>query len=126
MTNRPRRWLEINGHVNALSNHMERHGYNRRKVDTLARKYKTRSAELPLDVLSEFFGCPVKQVSQPGNWQEILYGSKRGAQKDVPKGKPKRGCAPRKAKRVDVTADPVARFLRMRLTRTPSDHACYY
>lgn len=126
MTKRPRRWLKINGQTNVLSNHMERHGYSRRKIDTLARKHKTRSAELPLDVLSEFFGHPVTEVSQPGNWQEILYGSKRGTQKSVPKGKPKGSYAARKAKEVEPVADPVMRFLRARLTRTPSDHTCYY
>lgn len=126
---RPRRWLEINGHKNVLRNHLVNHGISKWKGTVLAKQLECTPSEIPLEALSEVFGCEVKEAEQPKDWQQILYGSNRGAQKNVPKGKKKQTYAARKERQVEVydrIDEPVKQFLVMQLNRNPDHTASYY
>lgn len=109
---RARIWLEHNGKVNTLTGHLAAAGYRRQFATTLAKRFKCRPAELPLHVLEEYLGGPVRRVPQPENWADIVYGA---GNHPFAKRPHRAGMRPG-----DVERTPEVRFLTMPAPHTAS------
>lgn len=115
-------WLDVNGNINTLRRHMINAGYRAGYETTIAKQQKCKPSELPLDVIGFYLGGTPKVVEVPDDWQQIMYGSKVGAQKNRRKN---RGISERPVKERSLS-DSVAEFLRMPPTHGPDGRVCYY
>jgi len=115
-------WLNVNGEINTLRRHMIKAGYRAGYETTIAKQQKCKPSEIPLEVIGFYLGGKPEVVEMPDNWQQIMYGSKVGAQKNRRQEKP---LAERPAKERSVS-DKVAEFLTMRLSQNPCQNSWYY
>lgn len=115
-------WLKVGNEVNTLRRHMINAGYRAGYETTIAKQQKCKPSEIPLEVLSFYLNGKPEVVDMPGDWQTIIYGSRRGAQKNRKIGSRISGKA-----MVDVNmSERVTEFLTMRLSQNPVSYAAYY
>ena len=90
MTKRTRKtvWLDVNGHKNTLRGHFMALGYHQGYPQTVAKREGVKQSEMPIEAWRQYFGKKCKFCETPDNWQEIIYGSKRGSQKNRVLGEP--------------------------------------
>ena len=123
---RKRIWIKVNGETNTLRQHLVKAGYRLGYESTLARKCKCKPSDIPIGAIERHLGAQAEIVERPDNWQEIMYGSPRGAQKNRAGNSARTRQRRKQEKRKRSRAELVGAFLGMQLSASPQAIDGYY